>query len=69
MGDRLRRSGAVVIVLGAWPGWAASLASTVPIPRPALTVRKASLAVGADARRDLERLRIVAPRRRKGRAL
>lgn len=58
-----------MILMGAWPGWAATLASTVPIPRPALTVRKASLAVGADARRDLERLRIVAPRRRKGRVL
>jgi hypothetical protein len=58
-----------VTLMGAWPGWAATLASTVPIPRPQLTVRKASVAVGSDARRDLERLRIVAPRRKKGRAL
>lgn len=56
-----------MIVLGAWPGWSATLASTVPVPRPQLPVRRASLAVGTDARRDLERLRIVAPRRRKGR--
>lgn len=54
-------------LLGAWPGWSATLASTVPIPRPQLTVKRASVAVGSDARRDLERLRIVAPRRKKGR--
>ena len=57
-----------MIVLGTWRGWGATLAGMMPIPRPQLTVRRASLATGTDARRDLARLGIVAPKRRKGRA-
>jgi len=39
--------------LGAWRGWAAALASTVPIPRLQLTVKRASVAVGSDANIEL----------------